>query len=333
MKRYFILVCGLILLLSTQLLFWGYSPDNATEIVATRYLFLAPLGDKPNSNQTIFRDLLAEGICQGDNEYGTNTEFIACSDNASMAEAIQKGIYSNVDGIIISGFSEASDTLIEAVAKARSYGIPIVLVDHKISGLEYDCYIGSDNQNAGSVAAQILAKQILSNTQAVIIVSDMEGENLLERIESFSNTWNRLTGLTNIKIVKTNGEYPELRRQMLKLFDSDRNYRAIFCADAVSTVGMKDLIKSIKQDISIVGFDTLPDILTGIEEGIYIAVIGQDTQNIGHKAIQYLVENPEIHENIEAPELQVSIFTVDQTNINAYKNDTNSEVTQEWLIN
>lgn len=331
MKRYGIIVCSLILLLSAQLLFWQYASSNKDQSVSARYLFLAPLGGKANSNQTIFRNLLAEGISQGDDRFGTDTELIACADNDTMADYIQKGIYSEVDGIVISGFAEASEGLIQAAARARSQGIPIVLLDHKIEGVEYDCYIGSDNKNAGSAAAQILTEKVSSDAHAVIVVSDSEGENLLERIGSFTNSWEEAHGDSTIEIVKTDGEYPELKEQMLKLLDLDEKVEAVFCADAVSTGAMKNFLESIEKELSVVGFDILPDIMAALKEGVYAAVIGQDTQGMGYKAIQYLKENPAVQETSGAPELQIPVFAVDPGHAADFESIEAEEEQQEWL--
>lgn len=333
MKKHILIAGALVGVLFGQLFYWNWSISGRQEEIEARYIFMAPVGDSQNSNQTMFRNLIADGICRADDEFHTDTQLIACSDNDTIANYIWKGIYSDVDGIIISGYRD-SENLAEAVREARGQGIPVALLDHKIHGIEYDCFVGIDNAAAGALAAETLSELITPGEHAAIVVTDLEGQNLILRAESFQEQWEEMTGTGEIQIIERNGKYLLLKQKMTELFEQDPEIGAIFCADAASSSDMKDLLNGIgKTDVSVIGFDLLPDILQYVREGAYASVIGQDTAEMGYQAVKYLSQNPQVREeNEDSQEIQVPVFLVDRSNVDAYDGSLQEREEQKWVI-
>ena len=163
MKKYITLVIFNVIMVvcAAKLLF---SQNNENHTLAYRFTFVSPL----------IWDETANGITVADEELGTNTKCIGFKsmNEQGQVDAIQKAIYSKVNGIITAG-TNSSPELIEVINAAVKEEIPVVLVNSDIPSSDRTCYVGTDNYEAGRMAGEDMAEATGKKAKIGVIVSKM----------------------------------------------------------------------------------------------------------------------------------------------------------------
>lgn len=306
-----ILIAGNLIAMLFVLLFCVENQVGIQKVtINARYVMLAPIGN------TDFRNLVAEGIESADQRYGTDTQLIACSDNEKMADQIDKAVLCTVDGILILGY-EYSSVVKSAVERAEKAGIKVVFLDHKLGQVPYDYFVGIDNQKAGVMAADNLYRSIQGDQDSVVITNKLIIENQQLRYYGFAKEWAKLTKGKKTYIIEENGDYFQLKQKMTQLLYKNPELRVFFCAEATSSIYLKDILDSLKVDNTyIMGFDLLDGTLRHVEDGSYQYAIGQDAPQIGYTAISWLWgKKGEKNESTDNEDKMLSAFLVDSTNV------------------
>src|SRR6516162_7297391 len=82
----------------------------------------------------------------------------AQNDTLKQRSHVEELVSAGVDLIIIS--PKEAQPLTEPVAKAMAAGIPVIVLDRRLLGTNYTCFIGADNKKIGHAAGQWIAKKL-----------------------------------------------------------------------------------------------------------------------------------------------------------------------------
>jgi len=82
----------------------------------------------------------------------------AQNDTLQQRAQVEEFVSSKVDLIIIS--PKEAQPLTEPVARAMDTGIPVIVLDRKLLGTNYTCFIGADNKKIGMAAGQWIVKTL-----------------------------------------------------------------------------------------------------------------------------------------------------------------------------
>ena len=82
----------------------------------------------------------------------------AQNDTLKQRAHVEEFVSANVDLIIIS--PKEAQPLTEPVAKAVEAGIPVIVLDRRLLGDNYTCFIGADNKKIGRAAGQWIIKKL-----------------------------------------------------------------------------------------------------------------------------------------------------------------------------
>ncbi len=82
----------------------------------------------------------------------------AQNDTLKQRAHVEEFVSAGVDLIIIS--PKEAQPLTEPVAKAVAAGIPVIVLDRRLLGDKYTCFIGADNKKIGKAAGQWIVKQL-----------------------------------------------------------------------------------------------------------------------------------------------------------------------------
>lgn len=191
-------------------------------------------------------------------------------------------------GIALSAINpEALHTVID---KAYSVGIPIVLFD---SGVPYSkalSYIGTNNYQAGVIAAHEMAR-LIGQLGQVAVMSMPDQLNMKQRYAGFSDTMK--ASYPKIEIVKlADGQGDTWQAQIItnQLLEDYPELKGIFVTEAVAGVGVGNAIKKMDKvkQIKIISFDTDRGTLDLINEGTIASTLAQNTWSMGYWSLQFL---------------------------------------------
>jgi ribose transport system substrate-binding protein len=82
----------------------------------------------------------------------------AQNDTLKQRSHVEEYVSASVNLIIIS--PKEAQPLTEPVAKAMAAGIPVIVLDRRLLGDRYTCFIGADNQKIGKAAGQWIVKKL-----------------------------------------------------------------------------------------------------------------------------------------------------------------------------
>lgn len=226
-------------------------------------------------------------------------------------DQIREFITQGVDLIIIS--PKEARPLTKPVAEAIDAGIPVIVLDRKIEGTKYTCFIGADNVKIGREAGKYLVKLLGGNGKVVELKGLMTSTPGQERHQGF------MEGIKGSKIeiifdADCHWLEPDAQREMQSALARFSDIDAVYAHNDPSAHGAwkaaqmegKDREKTIK----FIGIDALPNEgIRYVRDGILSATFQYPTG--GQEAIETalkILKGESVPKNIT---LGTRIFTKD----------------------
>lgn len=224
-------------------------------------------------------------------QFGVTLTFVGPSAETEVdkqIDIVENLLTRGVDAIGVSPCD--GKALAPVIDRAIAKGVPVVTVDSDAPRSKRLAYIGTDNEKAGAIAGEQLAK-LMGGRGKVLIINGVPGaENLMQRIKGFKQT---LRKYPRIRIVSEQACQSD---QTLALNIAENALTAhpdlggIFGVNAPGAPGAAQAVKAAGKTgkVKIVGFDALPDTLRFCREGVIQAIIEQRPYRMGYLAIRYL---------------------------------------------
>ena len=204
---------------------------------------------------------------------------------------IEALIAENVDILVVSPVQATPITPI--VEKAYKKGIPVLIVDRKINGENYTAYLGADNYQVGTNAANYLA-YLTTEPKNIIEIKGLLGSSpASERSSGFNNVINDIPNLSVVKTIQGNWESYSIKDSLSKILDSIKNVDYIFAHNDRMALGTWEVLKEkgLEKSIKIIGVDGLNGPNGGIkhvQDQIFLATILYPTG--GEEAVELAVK-------------------------------------------
>lgn len=204
---------------------------------------------------------------------------------------IEKLIAENVDVLIVSPVQATPITPI--VEKAFKKGIPVLIVDRKINGENYTAYLGADNYQVGTNAANYLAS-LTTESKNIIEIKGLSGSSpASERSSGFNNIINQIPHFNVVKQIQGNWESYSIKDNLSKVLDSIKNVNYIFAHNDRMALGAWEVLKEkgLEKSVKIIGVDGLNGPNGGIkhvQDQVFMATILYPTG--GEEAIKLAVK-------------------------------------------
>jgi len=191
----------------------------------------------------------------------------AQKDNSKQVEQMENFIKQKVDLIIISP-NEAAP-LTNVVSKAMDAGIPVILLDRKVTGDKYTTWIGADNVEIGRQAGKYFKEKLLPDGGNIIEVRGLAGSTpAKERGDGFREGMG-----DKIHIVASqDGDWErDIGQQKVDaMLKAQPDVKFIYSHNDPMAEGAYLAAKNAGKDIKVTGIDGLPIAAGGIkavEEG------------------------------------------------------------------
>lgn len=235
------------------------------------------------------------GIRLADEEFQTSTRISGFSilDTARQVQLLQEVEYLNLDGVITVGDPDILK-LNEIIGQIESDGIPVVLIDTDSAQSGRSCYIGTDNYEAGRLAAEEILDRIDGDVHAAVLATGMEKSYQAERLRGFQAALEDSGRAEILEVCVNEQDKFSLMESIACLTETYASMNAIFCAEASTTqyIGLAGNSLASLRDLVIIGFDDLDATLQAIRNGFLDATIIQDAQAMGYEAVRYLSSPP-----------------------------------------
>ena len=256
---------------------------------------------------------------------GVRTEYVgpADYDMNAMANVFELAIAKNPKGIVVVGFENALNALVD---KAAAKGIPVVTVDADLPGSKRIAFVGTGNYRAGFEGGRKLAA-LVGGKGKVAIMTKPGQSNLEERMAGYRTALAESPGVSIVQVADTQSDPNVAAQAAATLLQKYPDLAGIGCVEAAGGMGAAMAVREAKKTgaVKIVAMDRGNDLLEQIKEGVVSASVAQQTALMPFYAthILYNLANhplPITSDNAKAgvagvpPVIDTGVIIVDQGN-------------------
>lgn len=262
------------------------SGGSTADVGSDTYVFL------PKSLNNPYWVDARKGMEDAAKKLGVKAQFLGPdTDDAGKQVAIFESVLAQKPaGIAVSPNDPAS--VIDIVSQARAAGIPVIAWDGPVPDSEVMGYIGTDNVAAGEREAEALVKAMGEEGDVAIVTGSLSATNLVQRLEGLKKG---LAEHPGIKIVATEVSDESIAGAQSKaetLLQAHPELKGMAGISGSDLPGIAGALKAAGKcgDIKAVGFDVVPQDVTGMQEGCVDATVAQKPFAMTAQALQILVD-------------------------------------------
>ena len=185
------------------------------------------------------------------------------------------------------------------VDKAQESKIPVITLDADLSTSKGAAYVGTNGFEIGSKAGQLVA-EALNGKAKIAIILESSGVNGKVNLK-LDGLNNGIKGYKDIKVetveISDNGILGA-NNVTQEILNNHPDVNAIVCTSSKDAIGAAQLVVDFNRvgDITIIGYDSTPEILSYIQKGVIYGTIVPGAYKIGCDSIKTLVGLKEMEE-------------------------------------
>lgn len=208
------------------------------------------------------------------------------SDYERQNEFILQAIEEGADAIIFSACNYRKSTLY--VEQALDNGIPVIIIDSDISSERALTFIGTDNYDAGRIAAQTIEEKLKGSGGVGVISFEEKSENSEKRVQGFQDYIDSVGGMEILEIKYSLSDYDTAQKSaedMIKAYGSD--LKAIATFNELTTIGVARAVEETENtsNIYVAGFDNNNEAIQKLEEGYLDSLVVQNPFAMGYLGV------------------------------------------------
>lgn len=201
-----------------------------------------------------------------------------------MDEVLREG----ADALIVA--ANDYEALAAPVDRAAAQRIPVITLDSEVHSGRVLSFVGINNYAAGSQAGEKLAELTGRQGKVAVVVSGKGAKNMAEREQGLLAALARYPGLTLAAREDCSAD-AALCEQMTETLVRQR-VDGIVALNAVTSVAVARRVNELKAGgaLKLVTFDSTPEELEWLQEGVIQTTIVQNTFSMGYLSVKSAVE-------------------------------------------
>ena len=200
----------------------------------------------------------------------------AQNDTLKQRSHVEEFVSAKVDLIIIS--PKEAQPLTEPVARAMAAGIPVVVLDRRLLGDNYTCFIGADNKKIGHAAGEWIVKRLGGKGKVVELMGLMTSTPGQDRHTGFREG---IAGSTVEIMFEADMKWlePDARKEMESALSRFEHIDLVYAHNDPGAHGAYLAAKAAgREGIAFVGIDALPqEGVAYVQQGILDATFQYPT--------------------------------------------------------
>lgn len=243
-------------------------------------------------------------------EYGVRLSFQAPEDEADAAgqiALIRSALASGADALLVAPIEETS--VAAALGGPTGRSVPVLAVDSPVDSPLIRSFIGPDHVKAGRMAGAWLAERIGRNGRVGVVMPRSPSRNELDRLSGFADAAAPLSGIETFPLrFPDDGAFrpacpPFKNVDGIVVLDADRTVAAAACVRDAALAGR----------VAIVAFDSSPELLELLQEGVVGATIVYSPFGMGYLAVRQAALA--VRGRAVVPSVAVDLYLIDTDNM------------------
>ncbi|MCZ0702923.1 ribose transport system substrate-binding protein [Natronobacillus azotifigens] len=207
------------------------------------------------------------------------------SDPDEQLSILRRVIDVQPDGIIVQSLTEAFIPLID---EAISLDIPVITVDSDQPMSQRVSYVGTDNLLAGeAIAEDVLAH--VDDVHAGIITGTYTNYHHQLRLEGFKEVIDQAGDASIVDVASSGIKRVNAREKAYQMMINHPEINVMLGISALDVLGITEAIDVLgREDIYVVGFDTLEENLQLLKQGKVQTLASQEPHQMGMKSMEII---------------------------------------------
>jgi ribose transport system substrate-binding protein/inositol transport system substrate-binding protein len=230
---------------------------------------------------------------------------------------IETAVNQGIAGIVIEPVSV--DGVVPALAAAKAAGIPVVVVNQRISDAEAaDCFVGVENVDGGKLEMMTAAEDIGGSGNVAFLLGPLGSDAQIGRTDGYYEVLKDYPDITVAFEQTANWVTEEALALVENWLQTGTELKAIVANNDGMALGALKAVEDAKllDQIKIYGLDATPDALAAVADGRLTATISQNTTVQGTTAMETAVKLAK-GEKVD-PEILVDFVLITQANVNDF---------------
>ena len=189
----------------------------------------------------------------------------ANGDSKTQVAQVKKMLAQGINLLIVS--PNEAQPLTPVVEQAYHKGLPVIIIDRKISSNAYTAYVGADNYQIGKMAGQYIGAALQGKGNIIEIMGLPGSSPAIERQRGFTEGLKKFDQINISRQLYGDWLKSKAERQLLSVQSSLNTVDAIFAHNDVMASGAKQVLNQVKvsRPIKVFGIDALPGAGGGLQ--------------------------------------------------------------------
>ncbi|WP_240338322.1 sugar-binding protein [Peribacillus alkalitolerans] len=275
-------------------IYYGYKvvthklPTESNHLDKYKYHFVLV----PEEQDNEYWRLVEKGARAAAEKYDVLLEYVGPkqSNIDEHVKTIEMSAASNVDGILMQGLNdEQFKPLIDRVVEKK---IPIITVDTDALNSKRIAYIGTDNYYSGYLAGKAMIEETHGNANVAIITGNFYKNHQIQRVKGFQDALKKEKGIRIITVKESDISRVRAAEKTHQILQDYPEVNAFFGTSALDGIGIAQVVEKyqMRKSITIIAFDTLPETINYIKQGIINATVVQEPYEMGYQSVEMMID-------------------------------------------
>jgi ribose transport system substrate-binding protein len=210
------------------------------------------------------------------------------SDFSGQLQIVENMINQHVDAITLAPIDRKA--LANAVDRAGTAGIPVIIWDSPVDSKNFVAQIATDNYAAGQLAADRMGAILHGKGRIVEVACQPGSASTMAREQGFEDKIKQ--SYPEIKIVDKRYGMADFAKSMTiteNMLTAFPDLDGMFGSNESSTAGAARALTSTKSKVRLVGFDSSPALIDGLKDGVIDSLVTQNPFDMGYKTVKAAV--------------------------------------------
>jgi ribose transport system substrate-binding protein len=230
----------------------------------------------------------AAGFIEANRQMGVKSEVIGPDnyDPNGEKDEFHRILSQKPTGILVSAADP--ELMKPEIDAAIAQGIPVITIDTDSPNSNRLFFIGTNNYQAGTLAAQVAAKELKGKGNVVVYTMPNQ-VNLEDRMRAYKDVFEKYPGIKIVRVVDMKGDPRIVFDQTQAILDKKEPIDGFICLEAQGGTEVATVLENNKTiGKVVVAFDTDEKTLEGVKKGIIAATVAQKPYTMGYVGTKML---------------------------------------------
>jgi ribose transport system substrate-binding protein len=233
------------------------------------------------------------------------------TDVVGQLNLLNNYISQGINGLVYAA-SDAT-AMVGVTNSATSAGVKVINIDSGTTPQPKDAPLLATNNYAGAkLAADSLAKAIGPKGGKVAIIAFHAGtETNDQRVEGFEKELKKFRKLKIVGIQYSQNDYNTALTVTANVLTANPDLKGLFAANEASDIGAVNAVRLAHKagKVKIIGWDTSPDEVEDVEQGLNFGIVSQDPFRMGYDGVRDATAMIRYHKRITSEDTGVALVT------------------------